>query len=68
MTAEECVDRCLDELGCIRVSDYIRDSLIEFADESGISEIDLKNEKDEAEIKMSGILSVIGSVPEFQRS
>jgi uncharacterized protein (DUF1800 family) len=68
MTAEECVDRCLDELGCIRVSDYIRDSLIEFADESGISEIDLKNEKDEAEVKMSGILSVIGSVPEFQRS
>ena len=62
------MDRCLDELGCIRVSDYIRDSLIEFADESGISEIDLKNEKDEAEVKMSGILSVIGSVPEFQRS
>ena len=68
MTAEECVDRCLDELGYIKVSDYIRDSLIEFADESGIAEVDLKDKKDEAELKLSGILSVIGSVPEFQRS
>ena len=68
MSAEDCVDKCLDELGYIKVSDYIRDSLIEFADDSGISDIDLEKNIDEAELKMSGILSVIGSAPEFQRS
>ena len=68
MSAEECVDQCLSQLGAIQTSDYIHNTLIEFAEENGISEIDLLKDKNTADQKISEVMSVVASVPEFQQS
>ena len=68
MSGEECVDQCLSQLGAIQTSDYIHNTLIEFAEENGISGIDLAKDKDTAIQKISEVMSVVASVPEFQQS
>ena len=68
ITSESCVDRCLDELGALEVSQSIREALLEFVDETGLSKINLSTDRQLAEEKLSSILSVVGSTPEFQRS
>lgn len=66
--AEICVDECLEHLGAVKVSDPVRDALVKFAEETGIVETDLSNDRNSAEKKLSTILSVIGANPEFQRT
>ena len=68
MSAEECVDQCLSQLGAIQTSDYIHNTLIEFAEENGISDIDFLKDKNTAAQKISEVMSVVASVPEFQQS
>jgi len=68
VSAEECVNQCLDQLGAIQTSEYIHDILIEFANENGISEINLLKDKKTATKKISELMSLIASVPEFQQS
>jgi len=55
-------------LGAIQTSEYIHDILIEFANENGISEINLLKDKKTATKKISELMSLIASVPEFQQS
>ena len=68
LTAESCVDKCLDELGALGASPYIRDTLIQFANDNGLPDINLSTDRERAEDKLSAILGVVGSIPEFQRS
>ena len=68
ITSESCVDRCLDELGALEVSQSIREALLEFVDETGLSKTNLSTDRQLAEEKLSSILRVVGSTPEFQRS
>ena len=67
-TAESYVDKCLDELGALETSSHTRDTLISFANASGLPDVDLSTDRETAEEKLSSILGVIGSMPEFQRS
>ena len=68
ISAEVCVDQCLDQLGAIQTSQYIYDTLVEFAQENGIPSINLLKDKEKAAKKISELISVIASVPEFQQS
>ena len=68
ISAEVCVDKCLDQLGAIQTSQYIYDTLVEFAQENGIPSINLLKDKEKAAKKISELISVIASVPEFQQS
>ena len=68
LTAESYVDRCLDELGALEASSHIRDSLVQFANDHGLPEISLSTDSERAAEKLATMLSVVGSIPEFQRS
>ena len=68
ISAEVCVDKCLDQLGAIQTSEYIYNTLVEFAQENGIPSINLLKNKEKAAKKISELISVIASVPEFQQS
>ena len=68
LTAESCVDKCLDEVGALGASPYIRDTLIQFANDNDLPDINLSTDRERAEDKLSTILGVVGSIPEFQRS
>ena len=68
ISAEVCVDICLDQLGAIQTSEYIYNTLVEFSQENGIPSINLLKNKEKAAKKISELISVIASVPEFQQS
>ena len=68
ISAEECVNHCLDQLGAIQTSEYIHNTLVEFAQENGISDINLIDDRETAIQKISEVISVVASVPEFQQS
>ena len=68
ISASVCVDKCLDQLGAIQTSQYIYDTLVEFAQENGIPSINLVKDKENAAKKISELMSVVASVPEFQQS
>ena len=68
LTAESYVDKCLDELGALEASSYIRNSLVQFANGTGLPEISLSTDRETAAEKLATMLSVVGSIPEFQRS
>ena len=68
VSAEECVNQCLDQLGAIQTSEHIHNTLVEFAEENGIPKINLVEDKDTATKKISELMSLIASVPEFQQS
>ena len=68
LTAESYVDKCLDELGVFEASSHIRDALIEFAKDNGLQDVNLSTDREIAEAKLSKMLGVVGSIPEFQRS
>jgi len=55
-------------LGAIQTSEYIYNTLVEFAQENGIPSINLLKNKEKAAKKISELISVIASVPEFQQS
>ena len=68
ISAKLCVDKCLEQLGEIETSQHTYKILVEFAQNNGISEINLVKDKKYATKKISELMSVIGSVPEFQQS
>ena len=68
ISAKLCVDKCLEQLGEIETSQHTYKILVEFAQNNGISDINLVNDKENATKKISELMSVIGSVPEFQQS
>lgn len=61
------VDKCLYELGVMQVSDDIKQTLISFADETGLPELNGTTDVSLAKQKVSTMLRVIGSSPEYQR-
>ncbi len=67
ISSEAYVDRCLEQLGALEASPPIRETLIKYADENGLADINLSNDGPEAERKVYSLLSVIGFMPEFQR-
>ena len=67
MTAESYVDRCLDELGALEASSRVRDSLVQFANDNGLPDISLSTDRERAAEKLATMLSVVGSIPEFQQ-
>ena len=68
LTAQSYVDKCLDELGALQASAGTRDGLTQFANDNGLPDIDLSTDCNKAEDKLSKMLGVVGSMPEFQRS
>ena len=66
LSPEQLVDRCLDVLGPIRVSDDTLASLVEFAAKAG--QVHLKGRKpgDEAEQHVGNMLRLVASTREFQ--
>ena len=68
LTAESCVDKCLDELGALEASSDIRNSLVQFANDNGLPDISLSTDRERGEEKLATMLRVVGSIPEFQRS
>lgn len=68
LTAEACVDKCIDELGALEISQDIRNNLIQFANDSGLPETNLTTDRKTAEEKLAAMLGIIGATPEFQRS
>jgi len=68
ISAEVCVDKCLEQLGAIEISQYTYKILVEFAQNNCIPSINLVKDKENASIKISELISVIASVPEFQQS
>ncbi len=68
LTAESYVDKCLDELGALEASSHIRDSLVQFANDNGLPDVSLSTDRERAAEKLATMLSLVGSIPEFQRS
>jgi uncharacterized protein (DUF1800 family) len=66
LAPEELVDRCLDLLGPVAVSDRTRAALIEFASRDG--EVDLKGHQpgDDSEKRVSAMLRLVASTKEYQ--
>jgi hypothetical protein len=62
------VDKCLDELGALEASSRIRDMLIKYANDNGLPTVNVSTDREMAEEKLSAMLGVVGSIPEFQRS
>ena len=63
-TPENFVDSCLDHLGGLEVSPTIKSSLIEFADDTGVTSA----ENDGIEQKVTSLLALVAATPEFQRT
>ena len=68
LTAESYVDKCLDELGAVEASPPSRDALVQFANDNGLPDAGLPTDRERSEEKLAAMLSVVGSIPEFQRS
>ena len=68
LSAESYVDKCLDELGALEASSRIRDMLIKYANDNGLPTVNVSTDREMAEEKLSAMLGVVGSIPEFQRS
>ena len=66
LTPEELVDRCLDLVGPISVSEGTRATLVEYARRQG--DLDLRGHQpaDEAEQRVSNVLRLVASTREFQ--
>ena len=66
LTPEELVDRCLDIVGPITVSESTHDALVSYATHQG--ELDLTNRQpgDESEQRVGNMLRLVASTREFQ--
>ena len=65
-SAKKLVDRCLDQLGAIEVSPDTKSVLVEFA-ENQLPASDSVQPLEGAKQKISELLRLVASVPEFQR-
>ena len=63
-TSENYVDTCLDHLGGLQVSPTIKSSLIEFAEDTGVT----SSEDGGTEQKVTSLLALVAATPEFQRT
>lgn len=66
-TAEGLVEKCLDQLGALDVSDQTKKALINFADDQSPASNPADSDA-EARQKISDLLRLVVSVPEFQRT
>ena len=66
--AERLVDKCLDQLGAIEVTSDTRNLLVKFATENQLPEAGSVESQKESEQKVSNLLRLVASVPEFQRT
>ena len=66
-TPDDLVQRCLDELGVVAVSDETRAKLIDFASRSEPRETDVDRADAAARRDAAGLLRLAASTPEFQR-
>ena len=66
--AEMLVNRCLEQLGVVEVSEKSRETLTTFVEDLGFTGINDQSSRDGLEEKIPKILSVIGAVPEYQRA
>ena len=66
LTPEQLVDRCVDLLGPIEISDTTRSALIEFASREG--NVDLKDHEPggESEQRVANVLRLVASTKEYQ--
>ena len=63
VSPEQLVDRCLDQMGAIQVTEETRSTLLQFASTLG----DVGVQDDEPHEKVAQMLRVAASTPEFQR-
>jgi len=66
LSPEDFVDRCLDLMGPMEVSEETRASLVEFAAHQGDLSLDGHQPGDEAEKRVGGLLSLASATKEFQ--
>ncbi len=66
LTPDELVDRCLDLIGPITVSDETRDTLVRFAKRQGDLNLIDHQPGDEAEQRVGNMLRLVASSREFQ--
>ena len=64
ISPKQLVDRCLDEIGAMRVTDETQSTLLGFATQLG----DVNSNKKDAPAKVSEMLKVTASTIEFQRA
>lgn len=66
LAPEELVDRCLDLLGPVAVSDRTRAALIEFATRGGDVKLKGRQPGDDSEKRVSAMLRLVASTKEYQ--
>ena len=64
VSPEQLVDRCLDQMGAIQVTEETRSTLLEFASTVG----DMRARGGEAQGNVAQMLKVAAATPEFQRA
>ena len=66
LTPEELVDRCLDIVGPLTVSDSTRDALVTYATRQGDLDLTARQPGDESEQRVGNMLRLVASTREFQ--
>ena len=66
LTPEQLVDRCVDLLGPIEVSDSTRSALIEFASREGNVDLNGHEPGGESEQRVANVLRLVASTKEYQ--
>ena len=66
LTPEELVDRCLDIVGPITVSDSTHDALVSYAAHQGELDLTCRQPGDESEQRVGNMLRLVASTREFQ--
>ena len=68
LTAEQVVDRALDELSIMAVSDKTRSTLIDFATSQLDRLLTSPGSTDEVREEVTNVLKLVGATPEFQKA
>ena len=68
ISPEGLVEECLDQMGAIAVSDETRSVLINFASRRGDLQLDAAASDEDAQRRIAGMLRMVASTQEFQRS
>ncbi len=65
---EGLVDECLDQLGAFAVSEETRGALVEYASGGSDSSVESSGSEEETRLRISALLQLAASTPEFQRA
>jgi hypothetical protein len=68
ISPEGLVDRCLDQMGAISVSDETRTVLTEFASRGGDLQLGATGPDETTRQRVTDVLQLVASTQEFQRS